>query len=104
MSANEILELILQGLKIEFVKEFKFQKKRRWRIDYYLPQYRVGVEIEGGVWIQGRHTRGQGFIDDCEKYNQAQICGIRVLRYSADTIQKSPLIIETDLKKIMGAI
>lgn len=101
MSANEILEIIFNGLKIEFVKEFKFHKKRRWRIDYYLPQYRVGVEIEGGVWIQGRHTRGQGFINDCEKYNQAQIGGIRVLRYSADTIKKSPLIIETDLKKIM---
>ncbi|MFY9379409.1 MAG: hypothetical protein WAP07_04095 [Acutalibacteraceae bacterium] len=101
MSANEILEIIFNGLEIEFVKEFKFHKKRRWRIDYYLPQYRVGVEIEGGVWIQGRHTRGQGFINDCEKYNQAQIGGIRVLRYSADTIKKSPLIIETDLKKIM---
>ena len=103
MSANEI-EIIFNGLKIEFVKEFKFHKKRRWRIDYYLPQYRVGVEIEGGVWIQGRHTRGQGFINDCEKYNQAQIGGIRVLRYSADTIKKSPLVVETDLKKIMGAI
>jgi len=104
MSANEILELILQGLGLEFVKEYKFHKKRKWRIDYFLPELKTGIEIEGGVWIQGRHTRGQGYINDCEKYNQALLCDIRVLRYPAVVILKSPLEIEKDLKKIMGAI
>jgi hypothetical protein len=30
--------------------EHKFHPKRRWRIDYYLPTLRIGIEIEGGVW------------------------------------------------------
>ena len=104
MTAGSVLELILAGLKIEFVKEFKFHKKRKWRIDYFLPELKTGIEIEGGVWIQGRHTRGQGYINDCEKYNQALLCDIRVLRYPAVVILKSPLEIEKDLKKIMGAV
>lgn len=35
------------------------------------PKFRVAVGIEGGVLSRGRHVRPRGFIDDCEKYNQA---------------------------------
>lgn len=74
------------------IKEFRFSE-RRWRFDYAFPDSKVALEIEGGVWINGRHTRGQGYINDCEKYNRATILGWKVLRVipnmliSNDTIQ-----------------
>jgi hypothetical protein len=42
----------------------------------------VGVEIEGGEWIYGRHNRPEGFMKDCEKYNTAAIMGWKVLRFT----------------------
>jgi hypothetical protein len=41
---------------------------------------RTLIEIEGGIWISGRHNRGVGFITDIEKYNDAALTGWRVFR------------------------
>lgn len=66
------------GLKCE--KEYQFFPSRKWRFDYYFPDIKTAIEVEGGAWTQGRHTRGKGFIADMEKYNTAGIMGIIVLR------------------------
>lgn len=65
----------------EPLPEFRFHKVRRYRFDYAWPIRRIAVEIEGGVWTQGRHTRGSGFIEDMRKYNLASLLGWRILRY-----------------------
>ena len=44
----------------------------------------IAVELEGGVWTNGRHSRGAGFTSDCEKYNEAQLLGWRVLRFTSE--------------------
>lgn len=36
--------------------------------------------MEGGVWTNGRHTRGAGFLADVSKYNRAAVLGWRLLR------------------------
>ena len=66
----------------EPIPEYKFHQLRRWRADYCWPIHKVIVEIEGGVWTQGRHTRGAGFLADMAKYNQAALLGYAVLRYT----------------------
>lgn len=38
------------------------------------------VEVEGGIYTNGRHTRGKGFEKDCEKYNWATMEGWKVIR------------------------
>jgi len=63
------------------VAEHRFHETRRWRFDWAWPDHRVAIEIEGGVWTAGRHTRGQGFLADIEKYNAAAELGWRLLRY-----------------------
>jgi hypothetical protein len=62
--------------------EYKFHPLRKWRADYCWPIHKVIVEIEGGAWSQGRHTRGAGFVADMAKYNQAALLGYAVLRYT----------------------
>lgn len=75
------------------VAELRFHPTRKWRLDYAWPEARVALEVEGGVWTRGRHTRGAGFLADMEKYNAAAVAGWRVLRcapqnlLTADTAQ-----------------
>jgi hypothetical protein len=68
------------GPRIE--RELLFHPGRRWRADFaHLPS-RTLIEIEGGIWLRGRHTRPQGFLADIEKYFEAAMAGWRVLRLS----------------------
>jgi hypothetical protein len=62
-------------------REFKFYPTRKWRFDFAWPDKLLAVELEGAVWVQGRHTRGTGYTDDMEKYNAAIELEWRVLRY-----------------------
>jgi hypothetical protein len=62
------------------VPEYRFHPDRKWRFDYAWPKRKVALEIEGGVWTKGRHTRGKGFIKDIEKYNAATLAGWKILR------------------------
>ena len=68
------------GLPAGAVAEFRFHRSRRWRFDWAWPAERLALEIEGGAWTRGRHTRGKGFIEDMAKYNAAALAGWRVLR------------------------
>jgi len=74
---------------------------RRWRFDFAWPDWKLAVEIEGGVFAHGRHTRGKGYEADCEKYNAAAVLGWTVLRYTPDMLQKNPLLAIEQCKKII---
>ncbi len=69
------------------IREHRFDAVRRWRFDYSWPDRLVAVEQNGGVWTSGRHTRGAGYLKDCEKLNQAQVLGWIVLQFSPQQIQ-----------------
>lgn len=90
----------LKTLKIEFEQEFEFHPKRKWRADFHLIDKKILVEIEGGIWGGGRHTRGKGYIGDMEKYNAATMMGFQVLRFSTDQV-KSGLAIQ-QIEKMVG--
>ena len=61
--------------------EFRFAPPRRWRIDWsWLDPYWVALEVEGGLWIQGRHNRASGFMRDIEKYNELSAKCWRLIR------------------------
>lgn len=55
-------------------------KPRGWKYDYAWSAVKVALEIEGGAWTQGRHTRGRGFINDTEKYNSGATRGWYIIR------------------------
>jgi len=78
------LHCIAEGL--EAVREYKFCPQRRWRFDFAFMAQRIAVEVEGGIFIGGRHGRGPAFVKDCDKYNTATKMGWRVLRYSTEMV------------------
>lgn len=63
---------------------------RKWAFDRAWPDHMVAVELDGGVWSGGRHTRGQGYIDDCTKLNAATVRGWRVLRFTSVHLEQDP--------------
>lgn len=81
---EETLAMHMRAVGIpEPVREYKFDPKRRWRADFAWPELMLLVEVEGGHWQNGRHTRGSGFDADCEKYAEAVLAGWRVIRVTS---------------------
>jgi very-short-patch-repair endonuclease len=72
-------------------REFRFHSSRRWRFDFAYPEIRLAVEIEGGTWNKGRHVRGQGYANDCVKYNTAAILGWTVLRFTSELVRRGAI-------------
>lgn len=87
--ANLVLETHLRELGLAFEPEYRFHNKRLWRFDYRIKAIEdgcVAIEIEGGIWNRGRHTRGKGFQGDLDKYNAASAEGWRVFRFSTEDV------------------
>lgn len=75
----ELLETHLRAVGIAFEREFRFHPVRKWRFDFAFPAQKVAVEVQGGVFVGGRHARGTGITSDCEKFSVAAGMGWRVL-------------------------
>lgn len=67
--------------------EFRFHPTRRWRFDYAWPDRSLAVEVDGAIYVGGRHTRGIGVEKDCEKFAEALLAGWRVLRVSTNQVK-----------------
>lgn len=68
---------------------------REWRFDFAWPQLFVAVEVEGGLWVAGRHNRGSTIEADMVKYSEAAMLGWTVIRVSTAMVDSGaamPLI------------
>lgn len=74
--------LLHQRLGVECVREYRFHPTRQWRFDYAIPDHRIAIEIDGGIWINGRHNRASGYLGDMEKFNAAATLGWVVLKFT----------------------
>jgi very-short-patch-repair endonuclease len=71
-----------------------------WRFDFAIPELKIAIEIDGGVWSGGRHSGGAGQIRDMEKGNAAVMLGWRVLHYTPQQIRKRDWL--EDVKRVMA--
>lgn len=79
---KRLLAQLRQAGVVDPQPQFHFDSRRGWRFDYAWPALRLAVEVEGGVFTEGRHNRPIGFIRDTHKYNAAAIQGWCLLRYT----------------------
>lgn len=88
------------GITSGWYTEYRFHSVRKFRLDFANPDKMLAVEVEGGTWVNGRHSRGAGMKSDMEKYNLALLSGWRVLRVNGDHIKSGQAIkwIEEALK------
>lgn len=83
------------------VNGHRFHPTRNWEFDCAWPDVKLAVEIEGGNFSGGRHTRGIGYQNDCEKYNAALSLGWRVYRYTPAMLRDDP---STCVLQVMSAL
>ena len=71
---------------LSYDKEVRFHPTRRWRFDFVVSNLdnlnQCAVEIEGLTQSGGRHQKIQGYQKDCEKYNEAELLGWTVFRFT----------------------
>lgn len=73
-----------------YVTQHKFHPTRKFRFDVAWPEHRIYVELHGGTWTSGRHTRGSGFERDREKMNLATVLGWRGLEITTTMLTNDP--------------
>jgi very-short-patch-repair endonuclease len=96
-SASELATIAFAQLLLEHrvpvpVPEYRFAPPRRWRFDFCWPESKVALEVDGGIWNRGRHTRGKGWLADSEKLNTAAVMGWRMLRCTPDQLASVEMI------------
>jgi len=66
---------------------------RKWRFDFYFRERNLAVEIEGATkYGKSRHSRGEGFENDCRKYNAASLAGFKLLRFTTAMVRSAEAI------------
>lgn len=94
---------LIQHLKaygIGYEQEYQFNENRKWRADFHITGTKILIEVEGGIWSNGRHTRGKGYMGDMEKYNSATELGYSVFRYSTEQVKSGKAIEE--IRRLIG--
>lgn len=65
-------------------------KVRKFRVDYWFINPETGkevaLEVEGGAFTRGRHTRPVGFLNDMIKYNELARQGVTLIRCTPDQL------------------
>lgn len=95
--AKDYIELNLQywanEKKLDLVSEFKFNENRKYRFDWAIPDLKLAIEFEGGIFQKkSGHNTATHYTKDANKYNLAQSDGWKILRFTA--LNYKNLIIE----------
>lgn len=74
---------------VMYAREVEFHPHRGWRFDFVFPMAasRLALEINGGLFVQGRHIQGARLLDEYEKLSEAAILGYRVLLTTPNAVK-----------------
>jgi len=89
-TGEEYMALQLKSCKLPAPeREYRFNPGRDWRFDFAWPKgaRKIALEVEGGTWSGGRHTRGGGYESDCIKYSTAAVEGWCVIRATTGMVK-----------------
>lgn len=82
--------MFVEDTPVIWIPEHNFDSclARKHRFDWAIPEYKIAVEVDGGVWLPhgGRH----GTDKDREKLNIAAMLGWSLFRFSPTMLQSDP--------------
>jgi len=76
----------------------------KFRSDFYFEfgNKEVSLEVDGGIWSNGRHNRSSGYIEGMSKRNAYAMLGIQQLVFTVQEIEKHPTAIIRCVKLALG--
>lgn len=79
------------------VRKFLFAKQplgRKWESDFAYPQWKLLIEIDGGVWRRGggAHSHPSNIERDIEKGNDAALLGYHLLRFTSGQVRSGEAV------------
>lgn len=86
MQHEILMGYYLKELGLDYFREFAFAETRKWRWDFCCPGENLAIEIDGGLYTGGRHTRGPGYQEDLTKYQEGACLGWSLLRFSVEDV------------------
>lgn len=85
---EEALAWQLRAEGLTFEREYRFHESRLWRLDFWFGDAKLAIEIDGGGWTNGRHSRGEGIERDCEKASHVAMAGYRLMRVTPGQVKR----------------
>ena len=93
MTLNDTFAMQLNANCIGHEREYKAIPGRRFAYDFYLPEYNLLIELQGGTWMKrSGHNSGSGIQRDCEKLNLAVLEGFDVMHFTTDDVEDGTAI------------
>lgn len=77
----------LNNVGIPHEREHRFHDTRKWRFDIAFPVVKLAIEIDGGLFVDGGHSRGRARIKDMERDIAANLLGWLVVRMPPEWIK-----------------
>lgn len=65
-----------------WITEHQFHPTRKWRFDLANIGWMVAIEIDGGIFVNGRHSRGKQQVEDMLKQTEAAVLGWCIMRFT----------------------
>ena len=88
-------QLFAKSKGLPCAAEYRFHPSRKWRFDLAIVPLKIAIEYEGIMGApRSRHTSATGYTGDANKYNEAQLHGWLVLRFTALNMKSMPDILE----------
>ena len=84
--AEETLAAQLGQAAIAFERQYAYAHGRKLRADFALPELRLLVEVNGGIFNQKAHGSVTGVLKDMDRGNEAAIAGFFMLRVTPDEV------------------
>ena len=80
------------------------KRLRDWRFDFAWPEFKVAVELDGGVFMGGpRGHKGIHYHGDCQKNNAAVCLGWKLLRYTIKDLQQRPAAVVAQIVSVLDS-
>lgn len=76
----------LDELRIPYWRQYRYVPGRQFRADFGIPERKLLIEVQGGVFSRRAHGSITGVLKDNERLNQATLQGYRVLRFTPDEV------------------
>ena len=69
-------------------KEYRYARKRKFRVDFAYPEIRMGIEIDGGIFNKKAHGSITGILNDIDRNNTAAMEGWTMIRIPSSHIHE----------------